>query len=66
MRKCALRGSRPLALPLVGVAIRPDALRCRSLAKGLVPPQVFPLLPVGVGCFLQEDITRYGWRWCWL
>ena len=42
----------PLALPLVGVAVRPAALRCRSLAKGLVPPQVFPLLPVGVRCIL--------------
>ena len=42
----------PLALPLVGVAVRPDALRRVSLAKGLVPPQVFPLLPVCVRCIL--------------
>ena len=57
---------QPPAPSLVVVPVRPDALRRITLAKGSVPPQAFPLLPVGVGGFLPEDITRYGWRWCWL
>ncbi len=61
MYKCALRGFHPLALPLVGVVVRPAALRRFNLAGGSVPPQAFPLLPVwGVGAAYPGMSCRLG------